>query len=230
MMLNITPLGREWENRHSLWLIWLLVVYKHGFLAFVSFFYIGIRARRWKWIFAGFVYLLVEGLYLIRKYVDSTPETIRDIILAVFLFSIICSWVHAFLIRDEYLQIIAKREMEKRAEKDKDFENQQNSITMEKQNKSTYETTYKGKPIFINTATESEIAEITGSNIANDIIRIRNKNGVYHSLVDVIRHIQMKPHELAKIKKHFIFSEASSISANQDEKVSTKCKGRKVDY
>lgn len=229
-MLNITPLGREWENRHSLWLIWLLVVYKHGFLAFVSFFYIGIRARRWKWIFAGFVYLLVEGLYLIRKYVDSTPETIRDIILAVFLFSIICSWVHAFLIRDEYLQIIAKREMEKRAEKDKDFENQQNSITMEKQNKSTYETTYKGKPIFINTATESEIAEITGSNIANDIIRIRNKNGVYHSLVDVIRHIQMKPHELAKIKKHFIFSEASSISANQDEKVSTKCKGRKVDY
>jgi len=230
MMLNITPLGREWENRHSLWLIWLLVVYKHGFLAFVSFFYIGIRTRRWKWIFAGFVYLLVEGLYLIRKYVDSTPETIRDIILAVFLFSIICSWVHAFLIRDEYLQIIAKREMEKRAEKDKDFENQQNSITMEKQNKSTYETTYKGKPIFINTATESEIAEITGSNIANDIIRIRNKNGVYHSLVDVIRHIQMKPHELAKIKKHFIFSEASSISANQDEKVSTKCKGRKVDY
>ena len=229
-MLNITPLGREWENRHSLWLIWLLVVYKHGFLAFVSFFYIGIRARRWKWIFAGFVYLLVEGLYLIRKYVDSTPETIRDIILAVFLFSIICSWVHAFLIRDEYLQIIAKREMEKRAEKDKDFENQQNSITMEKQNKSTYETTYKGKPIFINTATESEIAEITGSNIANDIIRIRNKNGVYHSLVDVIRHIQMKPHELAKIKKHFIFSEASSISANQDEIVSTKCKGRKVDY
>ena len=229
-MLNITPLGREWENRHSLWLIWLLVVYKHGFLAFVSFFYIGIRARRWKWIFAGFVYLLVEGLYLIRKYVDSTPETIRDIILAVFLFSIICSWVHAFLIRDEYLQIIAKREMEKRAEKDKDFENQQNSITMEKQNKSTYETTYKGKPIFINTATESEIAEITGSNIANDIIRIRNKNGAYHSLVDVIRHIQMKPHELAKIKKHFIFSEASSISANQDEIVSTKCKGRKVDY
>src|SRR5690625_3209216 len=208
MMLNITPLGREWENRHSLWLIWLLVVYKHGFLAFVSFFYIGIRARRWKWIFAGFVYLLVEGLYLIRKYVDSTPETIRDIILAVFLFSIICSWVHALLIREEYLQIIAKREMEKRAEKDKDFENQQNSITMEKQNKSTYETTYKGKPIFINTATESEIAEITGSNIANDIIRIRNKNGVYHSLVDVIRHIQMKPHELAKIKKHFIFSEA----------------------
>jgi hypothetical protein len=45
----------RWWWRHSLWIIWTFTL---GFLNWVAFFYIGVRARSAAWIAAGLVYLL----------------------------------------------------------------------------------------------------------------------------------------------------------------------------
>jgi hypothetical protein len=45
----------RWWWRHSLWILW---TFSLGFLNWVSFFYIGVRARSATWIASGFVYLL----------------------------------------------------------------------------------------------------------------------------------------------------------------------------
>jgi len=45
----------RWWWRHSLWIIW---TFAFGLLSWVSFFYIGVRARSATWIVAGLVYLL----------------------------------------------------------------------------------------------------------------------------------------------------------------------------
>jgi hypothetical protein len=45
----------RWWWRHSLWILWTFTL---GFLNWLAFFYIGVRARSAVWIAAGFVYLL----------------------------------------------------------------------------------------------------------------------------------------------------------------------------
>jgi len=45
----------RWWWRHSLWVLWTFTL---GFLNWVAFFYIGVRARSAAWIVSGFVYLL----------------------------------------------------------------------------------------------------------------------------------------------------------------------------
>ena len=44
----------RWWWRHSLWILW---TFTFGFLNWLSFFYIGVRARSAAWIASGFVYL-----------------------------------------------------------------------------------------------------------------------------------------------------------------------------
>jgi hypothetical protein len=45
----------RWWWRHSLWVLWTFTL---GFLNWVSFFYIGVRARSAAWIASGFAYLM----------------------------------------------------------------------------------------------------------------------------------------------------------------------------
>ncbi len=46
---------RTWWWRHSLWIFWTFTL---GFLNWLAFFYIGVRARRIEWIVSGFGYLI----------------------------------------------------------------------------------------------------------------------------------------------------------------------------
>ncbi len=46
---------RTWWWRHSLWIFWTFTL---GFLNWLAFFYIGVKARRIEWIVSGFAYLI----------------------------------------------------------------------------------------------------------------------------------------------------------------------------
>lgn len=235
-MPSITPLGKRWERLHSIWLIWLIFIYKHGYLSFIAFFYIGIRAKKRKWIIAGFIYLLGELGFLIMSYLDSVKgwdDIYFDWTVAVFLFFCIVSWVHAFWVRREYLLVIAEKEIVKRKQKrSKDTEKniQQTISTASQQKAMEAATTYHQGPIPINTAKKADIAAITGMELATKITDKRAMNGHFHSLTDLIRSIHIKPHVLVQIQKHFIFDQKEMKQPDENKTTSSTSQGRMVDY
>ena len=101
-----TPLGRSWENWHSLWIGWAL--FSFGLFGWVSFLYAGARARKRPWLLWAAAYafpwipLLISGDD--RPGFDSFDAS---------MILILCVWpvssIHAFRIRREYLRRIAER-------------------------------------------------------------------------------------------------------------------------
>jgi hypothetical protein len=85
---------RTWWWRHSLWIFWTFTL---GFLNWLAFFYIGVKARRIEWIISGFGYLipviLTVGFY-------GTPYfwLLFSVQLAVSAISVL----HALLVRPQY--------------------------------------------------------------------------------------------------------------------------------
>src|SRR5699024_4526359 len=239
-MPMITPLGKRWENLHSFWLIWLLAFWKYGYLSFISFFYIGIRARKWKWILSGFIYLIIVIVYfsirqLVVKDIISEDHYLFDIALVIMLTSYVTIWVHAFWARKEYLQIIAERYIQKQGEQPV------HQVVTEESGKATRKVEealqqVKDKKvghmgtIEINSASEAEIAELTGDTTAKEIVQARATGMVFHSLIDVIRVVHIKPHELAKYKSKLVFSSKSDhFDQQHKEKKQENIRGRIVD-
>src|SRR5690625_8002006 len=54
-MKRVTNLGLRWEWKHSIWMIFLVT----PFTLPISFFYVGIRMYRRKWVLIGLLYLLL---------------------------------------------------------------------------------------------------------------------------------------------------------------------------
>jgi hypothetical protein len=113
--MSITARGREWEIMHSLWIGWTLTL---GFLNWIAFFYIGIRARQRKWIFWGVFYLTPVVLALANPNLDNW---LGDWTFNLQLVVGIMAPLHAFLVRKEYLlrlealpQMKSKKEAELR--------------------------------------------------------------------------------------------------------------------
>lgn len=236
-MPSMTPLGKRWENLHSLWVLWLLVLYKDGNLSFIPFFYIGIRARKLKWILAGCGYLIVVLAFYAVKVFDYIEHPIFNLALAFMLFFYVTAWVHGLWARKEYLQIIAERELEKRrihesqgADDARDRKVQQ-AIYSGKQEHQTMQikTDYHGL-IYINKAKKEEIAVLTGTDLAKEIIRVRKKHGHFNSIVDLIRHIHIKPHLMAEMNKHFIFNEQTDEQMKENRQPPKRSRGRTVDF
>ena len=234
-MPSITPLGKRWEFLHSFWLLWLLFIYKHGNLTFMAFFYIGIRARQWKWVLSGCIYFIVVLAFVLVKRMGYVEHPIFDVTLGFMLFFYITSWVHAFWARKEYLQIIAQRKLEKerkivqqkRKEDDKKIE--QAISSGRQQHGLTVKNMQRKEPIYINTASKREIATITGKEVAKEIIRARKKYGRFTSVIDLIRVVELKPHRFAEMKKYFMFDD-DLLEANDQQTASKQGRGRMVDY
>lgn len=53
--LAITERGWGWDIRHSLWILWALTTV----LGFISFLYIGRRAKKKKWVYWGLGYIVI---------------------------------------------------------------------------------------------------------------------------------------------------------------------------
>ncbi|MEI3605606.1 hypothetical protein SPD48_07870 [Pseudogracilibacillus sp. SE30717A] len=110
-MKPITPFGKKWEFRHSIWLIWLL--FPFGIAAYFSFFYIAIRTGKKKWLNAGIIYLIIF-IQLIHISAEFSEEHwMFSISVAAALIGWISASVHGFLARREYLSIISTRILEK---------------------------------------------------------------------------------------------------------------------
>ncbi len=111
--VSVTSRGRRWELFHSLWVGWTFTL---GLFSWVAFFYIGLRARRIRWVLWGLLYFVVFMLFAVPNGNDPDSEiaraTVGPMIVAGFI-----SVVHAFLVRTDYLLRLENR-MQEAAETD----------------------------------------------------------------------------------------------------------------
>jgi hypothetical protein len=85
---------RTWWWRHSLWLFWTFTL---GFLNWLAFFYIGVKARRIEWIVSGFAYLIPVILT-----VGFLGTSFFWLFFAIQLAVSAISVLHALLVRPQY--------------------------------------------------------------------------------------------------------------------------------
>jgi hypothetical protein len=93
-----TSRGKAWEWRHSLWILWTFTL---GFLNWIAFAYIGIRARQPKWLLAAVVYAAPMAMAFALGAV--VPEAWFGVFITAAVGLSLVSIVHAFLVRREYL-------------------------------------------------------------------------------------------------------------------------------
>lgn len=101
--MQVTPLGKSWEWRNSIWLIWLL--FPFGFATFISFLYIGIRARRTRWIVSSMIYFAITLVYFYISDNYDIEHIAFETIMVIVLTAWITAWIQAFRARREYLRI-----------------------------------------------------------------------------------------------------------------------------
>jgi DNA-binding SARP family transcriptional activator len=104
LRLSHSPLrSRPWRFWHSLWLLPALLGF--GFCTWLSFLYIGIRARRRDWLLvAGGYAALVVGQCSLCEYGNPNSNAVA----VLFLFSVIAVWgggsVHALVVNRSWLR------------------------------------------------------------------------------------------------------------------------------
>jgi hypothetical protein len=85
---------RHWWWRHSGWILWTFTL---GFLSWVGYFYIGVKARKVEWILSGFAYLIPPILTI-----AAIGSGYLQIAFAVQLLAGAVSVLQAFLARPQY--------------------------------------------------------------------------------------------------------------------------------
>lgn len=228
----ITPFGRKWEFRHSMWIIWLLGPFL--LTGFISFLYIGIRMNKKKWKIAAAIYFLIMAQYFFYfgDY-DSTSFPFQMSIIVVCV-GWIAAWVHAFQARREYLRILAINIINDPNRKTPPFKVKTNypfpgltvnqeycDIKQVKKNKSDAPVVRQKEPFMldVNKANLEEIAShpYIGSITARQIVQARHKIGEFHSLEHLLQETNMKPHIIAKAKPYIIVNDVVKPSANTFE-------------
>ncbi len=102
--MSITAKGKRWERLHSLWIGWTFTL---GIFNWIAFLYVGLRAKRRKWILWGLVYSLpfVQGVFFFDNEIWRSWGS--DLNAALVLILGIIGIFHAFRIRKEYLLRLA---------------------------------------------------------------------------------------------------------------------------
>lgn len=98
--MAVTSKGQSWELRHSLWIAWTFTL---GFFNWIAFFYIGIRAKRRRWLLWGLFYAIP---FILGMAIADTPAFdgwVGDVDAALVVLLGLASIVHAFRVRKEYL-------------------------------------------------------------------------------------------------------------------------------
>jgi len=101
--VSVTSRGRSWEWLHSLWMLWTLTL---GVFSWVAFFYVGLRARRPRWLVWGAVYF---AAFLAAVVVSGSESRGGDTLIGLMIIAGMVSVVHAFAIRDDYLVRLERR-------------------------------------------------------------------------------------------------------------------------
>ncbi len=221
-MNPITPLGKKWEWSRSIWLCWLL--FPFGFFSFISFFYIGARAKKMKWLISGFIYLLIVVQFFLVDEHFNEEHIVYDLSVGLVIMGWIAAFVQAFLGRIEYLQLLARRiAPDKMPPLMVQPRNQQirtrSTITPStkpaptkhpmKRKKNRKKAQKKPTFVNINNATEAQLKKLpsVGSFMAKEIIIVRNKVSAFTSYTHLVNSLNVKPHVLIKAKPYIVFSD-----------------------
>lgn len=224
--MPITPFGRFWEWRHSLWIAWIF--FPFAFLAPIGFLYISIRGRKLRWFYI-FLGLLINILFF--AFVDinfDTDHFMYDIATFIALVSWVVAIGFAFSARREYLQILAKRRLGE--ETYNQFLEEVRSQTLYsmipeaqrpiQQTKDSHESvaTDKVQPVQINKTTVEALRRLPGvdSITANRIIEERENIGEFKSFNQLVEQLNIQPHILAKARRYIAFSDSEYIRLEEN--------------
>ncbi|KAB2952685.1 helix-hairpin-helix domain-containing protein [Heliorestis acidaminivorans] len=94
--MAITSRGKMWEFMNSFWMLWLFTL---GIFNWISFLYIGFRAKQKKWMLYGLAYAIPFMIMMMADANESLSELGATLALLIFLISLI----HGFIARKEYL-------------------------------------------------------------------------------------------------------------------------------
>jgi hypothetical protein len=98
--------SRSWRFEHHWW--FLLIVPTFGTLSWAAFGYLGLRLRRWAWLAAGVVYLVLEVIAFVFLGLSSDDNDWQSLaFVVIWLLVWIGSLVHALVIRREALDRLA---------------------------------------------------------------------------------------------------------------------------
>ena len=98
--MSVTAKGRDWEILHSLWIGWTFTL---GLFNWIAFIYIGIRAKQWKWILWGVLYLVPIIVVILLSAADASAALGVPAVLLTFGVGV-ASIFHAFRVRGGYLR------------------------------------------------------------------------------------------------------------------------------
>src|SRR5918993_3234882 len=102
--MSVTARGKRWETLHSLWIGWTFTL---GLFNWIAFIYIGIRAKQWKWILWGVLYLVPIAVVNLLAAADASAAVGLPAVLLTFGLGV-TSIFHAFRVRKEYLVRLAR--------------------------------------------------------------------------------------------------------------------------
>jgi len=101
--MTVITRDKKWEWKNSFWLLWVLTL----FFGFISFLWIGPRAKQMKWTLSGFAYLLIGfGSFLVATdegLQQILSETVMNFLTWVWFITGIVCLIHALVIRKDYL-------------------------------------------------------------------------------------------------------------------------------
>lgn len=235
--------NKSWISRNK-WLV--LDILSSGFLCWVPFVVMGVKAKVKKWIGYGAFYSItwIIGMVIIAN--GDEKSITYNIGLAVYILIWLASMPHIFIINKEYLlrlkaienvkphneSVEIKNYEEEYKEKFKDIN--VNSINSNK-NEQTINSEIKDSPkkdeikvIDINSDSEYQISELPGIGIvlAKKIVSIREKNGMFNSLEELGEKLELKPHIVERIRPYVKFSKIEKKDINNDK----TSYGRTIDF
>lgn len=213
--MSVTNRGTGWEMRNSLWLVWPLVFH----LAFISFFWIGIRAKKTSWIIWGVAYLIVWIVcfaYLLflgtKMAVDVLTETApaggSDNLIFLLGLALIFGWIIPFIqlivLRREYL---VRRDalLTKQAYDEVRYRNEVIQASMQKDVRPADPVPPTDAPpekTDLNACTEQQLSALPGVSVAmaKRAIEMRKESGGFVSVADFNERLGLAPHFAVQIE------------------------------
>lgn len=236
MAIPITRMGKFWEWRHSVWLVWLL--FPFGFTAFISFLIIGVKMKNLKWLLSGFVYMAAVIQVFVIQEIFPVDSMVYDFSIGIILIGWIIACVHAFSARRVYLKRLEKMVNEYRSGTAEQKRVHAGTVPLpasgnlshvpkkKASGESRRETSpsVPGKPVDMNAAGREEIAAIPsiGNILAGKIIDIRERHGHFESFSHFVSLTEIQPHVLAKAKPWMVFPEDRKEDPPSQDKLEEK--------
>jgi len=112
--MSVTNRSKEWEITNSLYLIFFFICC----LNWVPFFWMGIFAKQKKWIWFGFMYIVLCFVPYFLIGVSDNESILFGIMTFLLLFAWLASIIHAFLSHKEFLIRLDMVEKDRAAEKE----------------------------------------------------------------------------------------------------------------